>query len=219
MKRILCPLAICFILAFTVNSHASVITFNDAITGATTYQFDSDSDGINDVIFSTSDPSGFNTVGPGANMTYISEPGLEGTALLNTDLRVDFLNQAKNSLSFGYALDSASANSDTWTKFLVYDAGGNMLASATSYGQYTYPDGVNKSNYPEGEISVIFSGIASYALFDFNSDYGRYIIDNFTGTYGSTEVPPNPAVPEPSTFILFGVGLAGLGFLRRRVRK
>jgi hypothetical protein len=209
----------CFILVFTVNSHASVITFDDAISGATTYQFDSDSDGIMDVIFSTSDSSGFNTVGPGTNMTYISEPGLEGTALLNTDLRVDFLNQANNSLSFGYALDSGSANINTWTKFFVYDAGGNLLASANSYGQYTYPNGVNQSNFPEGEISVSFSGIASYALFDFNSDAGRYIIDNFSGTYGSTEVPPNAPVPEPSTFILFGAGLAGVGLLRRRVRK
>lgn len=218
MKRILSPLAICFVFAFTVNSDASVITFNDAISGATTYQFDSDGDGIKDVIFSTADPGGFNTVGPGTNMTYIAEPGLEGTALLTTDLRVDFLNQAKNSLGFGYALDSSSANSNTWTKFFVYDAGGNLLTSATSYGQYTSPDGVNTSNFPEGQIAVNFDGIASYALFDFSSDYGRYIIDNFTGIYGSTEVPPNAPVPEPSTFILFGVGLAGVMFLKRRVR-
>jgi hypothetical protein len=202
-------------LIFTTNTHAAIITFDDAISGATTYQFDSDGDTIKDVIFSTPDPNGFNTAGPGSYMTYIKEPGLEGTVLLNPDLRVDFLNMAKDFLKFGFALDSDSENANTWTTFYVYDAGGNLLASQTKAGLYTYPDGTNPSNYPEGEISVTFSGTARYALFDFSSDYGRYIIDNFEGTYGSTEVP---RVPEPGTLLLLGLGLMGVVGVRRNLR-
>jgi len=37
--------------------------FDDAIVGATTYQFDSDGDGIR-MLFLHDDPSGFNTAGP-----------------------------------------------------------------------------------------------------------------------------------------------------------
>jgi hypothetical protein len=205
-------------LLLVTNSHASVIDFHDAIIGATTYQFDSDGDGIKDVIFSTTDPNGFNTAGPGSNMTYIQEPGLEGSVYLNPDLRVDFLNLAKDYLKFGFALDSGSENNNTWASFYVYDADGNLIASQSKFGLYTYPNGFNKSNYPEGEISVTFSGIASYALFDFDSDYGRYIIDNFDGTYGSTEVPQKP-VPEPASMFLLGSGLVGLFFLCQKKKK
>jgi len=47
---------------------ATILTFDDAIIGATSYSFDSDGDFIDDVIFTTTDPFGFNTVGPGSNM-------------------------------------------------------------------------------------------------------------------------------------------------------
>jgi len=67
---------------------AVVLTFDDAIVGATSYSFDGDGDSIDDVIFSTTDLSGFNTVGPGTNMSYIEQPGLEGSTIF--DLRVDF---------------------------------------------------------------------------------------------------------------------------------
>jgi hypothetical protein len=220
MKRLFSLLAtvFCLFLILTTNTHAAIITFNDAISSATTYKFDSDGDGIKDVIFSTTDPLGFNTSGPGPNMTYIQEPGLEGTSLLNPDLRVDFLNQAKNYLKFGFALLSGSESTNTWTKFDVYDAGGNLLVSQTQFGLFTYPNGVTNppSSFPEGQISVTFPGTARYALFDFSSDGGRYIIDNFEGTYGSTEVP---SVPEPGTLLLLGLGLMGVVGVRRKLRQ
>jgi hypothetical protein len=58
-------------------------------------------------------------------------------------------------------------------------------------------------------------GTASYALFDFNSDFGRYIIDNFEGTYGTTEVE---SVPEPAStlgILALGVLAAGSCFNRQ----
>lgn len=185
MKRLI---AICVIVSFFVSSaNGAILTFDDLIVGETAYNFDADGDGVADVTFSTTDPYGFNTLGPGTNMTYIQEPGLEGTSLLSEDLRVDFFAGARGRLSFGYALDSYTQ--DDTASFHVYDAKGNQLASHTETGLYTAtPSGT--SNFPEGDISVDFGGTASYATFDFTSDVGRYIIDNFE-------------VPVPNIYGLF----------------
>lgn len=200
-------------LVFSANVNAALITFDDAIAGATSYAFDGDGDSIDDVIFSTTDPSGFRTAGPGANMSYIDEPGLEGSTLINPDLRVDFLVGAIGSLRFGFALDDFSETLNTHASFEVYNSADTLIASAFEYGFYTLPDGTNRSNFPEGIIDVSFAGTAAYAIFDFNNDVTggqRYIIDNFEGTFGSSEVP------EPSSLLLMGIGLAGLGFARRK---
>jgi len=195
-------------------SQAVVLTFDDAITGATSYSFDGDGDSIDDVIFSTTDSSGFNTVGPGLNMSFIDEPGLEGSTIF--DLRVDFLVGAEDYLQFGFALDDFQETLDTWTSFEVYDVNDNLLASDFEYGLYTLPDGINRSSFPEGMINVSFLGTASYALFDFNNHTSggqRYIIDNFEGTFGSTEVD----VPEPTILALLSLGLFGIGVARRKI--
>lgn len=184
---------------------AAVTTFDDLITGQISYGFDGDSDGVNDVVFSTNDPSGFNTVGPGANQAYINEPGLEGTSLLDPDLRVDFNFGATGSLAFGFALNSSVEAPAFFASFSVFDSSDNLLASQTVQGL------LGTSTFPEGQVSVAFIGTASYGLFNFTSEFDRYIIDNFEGTYGSTEV-----VPEPGTLALLGLGLAGLGLGRRR---
>ncbi|MEC4685118.1 MAG: PEP-CTERM sorting domain-containing protein [Nitrospirota bacterium] len=197
-------------VAFVGVSHAAIITFDDLITGATSYSFDGDGDSLDDVIFTTTDPYGFNTVGPGTNMTYIDEPGLEGTSLLSTDLRVDFIVGAEDSLSFGFALDSY--NEDDTASFYIYDSTDTLLASTTVTGLYTATS-YGTSTYPEGYISLSFLGTASYATFNFTSDYGRYIIDNFEGTYGTTE-----RVPEPGTLLLIGSGLVGLAFARKKMK-
>lgn len=187
-------------------ANAALITFDNLITGQTSYGFDGDGDGINDVMFSTTDPYGFNTVGPGSYQNYINEPGLEGTSLLAPDLKVNFLVGAKDFLKFGFALDSFSESPNTYTSFKVFDSSNNLLASSTVYGLYS------PSSFPEGLINVNFSGTASYALFDFSSDMGRYIIDNFEGKYGTTE-----AIPEPSSMLgLLALGGLGLTSLKRK---
>lgn len=191
-------------------AQAANITFDTVVTGQTSYGFDGDGDGINDVIFSTSDPSGFNIIGPGPNQTYIQEPGLEGTSLLDPDLRVDFVKGAAGSLSFGFALNSGQALPGYFASIKIYDAAGTLIGSGSQDGAFTAtPAGT--SSFPEGYLSVSFAGLAAYATFDFTSQYGRYIIDNFNGTFGSTET-----VPEPSTVAMFAAGLAGLCLARRR---
>lgn len=193
-------------------AQSAVITFDTVVAGATSFGFDGDGDTIDDVVFSTTDPTGFNTVGPGPNQSFIDEPGIEGTTLLNPDLRVDFTFGAVNALSFGFAMSLDTGNVDGVT-FTVFDAGDNVIASTSLLSDFTMPDGVNNSGFPEGQLSLAFGGVASYALFNFSQNQApRYIIDNFEGTFGSTEdIVPAPA---PGTLILATLGLA-LPFLRR----
>ena len=196
MKKTIWLILGCFLLVIG-NANAALLTFDDAISGATSYSFDGDDDTIDDVIFTTTDPNGFNTVGPGSNMTYIEEPGLEGTSTISPDLRVDFLVGAAGSLAFGFALDSYTED-DTVT-FSVYDALDNLLVSDTVNGLYTSTSS-GTSNFPEGYVFVFFSGVATYATFDFTSDYGRYIIDNFEGEFGTSEPTEVEIDIKPGSF-------------------
>lgn len=219
-------LAICAAV-WVSNASAITLTFDDAISGATSYSFDQNGDSIVDATFSTTDSSGFNTAGPGPNMTYINEPGLEGTTSLSPDLRVSFPLGAVGSLSFGFAMSAEVATPNLTVTFRVYDASNNLLATATQTAAFTQPVPPTPSSFPEGQLSVSFSGTAAYATFDFNStDASRYILDNFTGTFGSSERPTEVArpadIPTLSEWglILLSTLLAGVAmyFSRRRAR-
>ena len=78
-----------FWIAFSTTAPAATVTFDNLVAGVTSYGFDGDGDTIHDVIFQTADPLGFNTSGPGPFQVYVQQAGLEGTSLLNPDLRVD----------------------------------------------------------------------------------------------------------------------------------
>jgi len=194
---------------------SAVVDFNTLTSGSTSFSVDGDGDFIDDVIFSTTDPSGFNTAGPGSNQSFISEPGLEGTTLLSPDLRVDFLNGAVTSLSFGFAVSGFTGGVDS-VGFSVFDSNDMLLDSILVLADFTLPNGVNPSTFPEGLVDLSFLGLASYALFDFSANEAtRFIIDDFSGTFGSTE--NISAVPLPAAFWLFGSGLIGLfGFMKGR---
>ena len=208
-------LILCSTGLFSISNltNAAVITFDDAITGSTSYSFDGDGDLVDDVIFTTTDPSGFNTAGPGTNMSYIDEPGLEGTTLLSPDLRVDFLNGAVDNLNFGFALNTSTGGT-YGVSFSIFDSADSLLNSIFQVADFTTPDGTNSSSFPEAITSLNFTGVASYATFDFSFAPSRYIIDNFTGTFGSTE-DITPTIPEPATLALMGLGLAGIGYKRK----
>lgn len=212
MKRISSMLlAVGIAFSLSASANAAVLTFDDAIVGSTTYLFDGDGDMIIDVILSTADPLGFNTIGPGPNMSYINEPGLEGTTLLNPDLMVNFLIGATGSLSFGYAVSSPG----TTLTFSVYDSSNTLLASIFSTPSYT-PTSMGFSSFEEALVSLPFTGTAMYALFDYSTS-GRYILDNFSGTFGSAETPT--PTPEPGTLLLLGSGVLGLAAYRKLRRK
>jgi hypothetical protein len=197
-------------LAFaSVPASAAVvtITFDDLVSGATSYGYDADADGVVDATFSTADPAGFNTVGPGTNQLYINQPGIEGTQLLPVDLRVNFSIGAVGSLGFGFAVNSTAATLPGAVNFRIFDSGNTLLASVLADASR------GTSNFAEGLVSLSFVGTASYATFDFTGAGGssRYIIDNFTGDFGTA------AVPEPLIWaqMLTGFGLIG-GLIRRR---
>ena len=216
-------------LLFSGFSQAAIITFDTLVMGETSFGYDGDGDLIDDVIFSTTDPGGYNTAGPGPDMSYINEPGLEGTTSLSPDLRVDFLNGAIENITFGFA-EIVLGN----LTFSIFDNTNAVLATDTVASAFTTLPDSSSSAFPEALVDLDFEGIASYALFDFalfgdeeceveddDQCFGRYIIDNFAGTFGSTEdIPPQtdpiPAVPVPAAFWLFGTALIGfIGFSRR----
>ncbi|MCW9051655.1 MAG: VPLPA-CTERM sorting domain-containing protein [Motiliproteus sp.] len=202
---------------------ATVITFDDAIDGETSHLFDADSDGNADVIFSTVDPFGFSTSGPGPDQIHVQEPGLEGGTEFTPDLRVDFLQGAIGSVGFGFATTSPITG-----VFQVFDESHAQIGSQAFAGAYfnldtgeevedpfgdggideEFVDGVGVSVFPENRVDLPFGGVAAYALIDFNSgEFGgdRFIIDNFTiGELGDTPVdlfagadPMFPILPDP----------------------
>lgn len=195
MKKIILSLAVGLLMPAL--SHAEVITFDDHISGAPFYNFDADQNGQTDIIFSTTDPAGLNTGGPGPDQNFIQEPGLEGTVELTPDLRVDFLRGAVNSISFNYAL--LSEGPTVGGEFTVFDATGGEISSSFFYGDHSPLDnpgepsdgfsqepfedgssgetpivgeieepGFAVSAFPEGEYSVDLGGAtAAYATWDF----------------------------------------------------
>lgn len=182
---------------------ADTITFNAVIAGQTSVGFDGDDDGVMDVVFSTTDPSGFDTTGPGLNQNYIQEPGLAGNAFTNPALRVTFLYGAIGSIQFGFALDSSIADPSFFANLRLYNADNALLGDVSVPGSFTATS-LGQSSYPEGIVTLNFSGVASYGLFTFTSQSNGYVIDNFQGTFGNTEVP------EPRDIVLLSVGLASL---------
>lgn len=211
-------------LAWAPYASAVTLTFDEVISGETSFSFDADGDLLPDAVFTTTDPSGFNTTGPGPNQLYIEEPGLEGTTSIVPDLKVDFPNGAVNSLGFGFAVSAGAESPNLTVTFQIFDSGDNLLATTTDLAVFTEPTPPTPSGFPEALVSLSFANTASYATLDFNdADAGRYIIDNFTGTFGSTEdVTPGGGAATPiPTMSAYGFGLMVLGMLliaSRRLR-
>ena len=211
--RVFACLTVAVFLAMVTNSvSAQVINFETLVTPQPSFEVDINDDGIDDVLFSTTDPAGFNNFGPDPN-TQIFASGLllESSSTTDPDIRVDFPGGAIDQLQVGFALLADVNDLDQGLQLDVFDQAGTQLGSTFQRGEIlplTVTAITGMSTFPEGLLTVSFEGVASYALFDATATGTRFVIDDFSGTFLTA------AIPEPSSLALLGLG--GVFCLGRR---
>lgn len=137
----------------------------------------------------------YSSGGPGAT-TYVQDPSIEGNS--SGILGLDFANPTAD-LGFGVALSTFASLSPGFTVEL-FDA---ALVSLGTFPINTDP----LISYTEGQFTYLGAPVLR-AVIDFDDGAGRFAFDNLT--FSST------SVPEPASLALLGIGLAGLGAMRRR---
>lgn len=109
----------------------------------------------------------------------------------NTILRVDFSSAVSN---LSWIFDNEGGKSTTFT---IYDSAMGVLASGFN------TTGVGFKNYD-------YSGLSDVKRIDWNNNGNNWLF-----ALGSIEYD-SVSVPEPTSVFILGLGLAGLGFSRRK---
>mgnify|MGYP001605532509 FL=1 len=201
MKRLLSLLiAVGFAVGFISSIQASQIisSADPSLVGGTVIDFESQAAGsyttlaIGDVTFSTGEALYISNAYSGNyNTTGQSLQNPYGTNSFGT-LNINFASSV-NAFGFNWG-----ASDTQWTLF-AYDSSNTLLESFAL--PITY--GSNAGEF----YGLAVTGIASATLIGASGDY--IFVDNFTYSQ----------VPEPSTLLLLGSGLIGLGYFGRKRMK
>lgn len=129
---------------------------------------------------------------------------LSGSAILNYEAGFD------TGFSFFYTSVSFSG---TVSVYDGLDGTGNLLGTIDLPALGAGPGDPNGSFSNWAAAGLEFDGIAK--SIDFGGTVNQIAYDNVT--FGSAT--PTPAIPEPSTYALMALGLAGMGFVARRNKR
>lgn len=144
----------------------------------------------------------------GGNGNFANEPSPD-TIMFFLDANNAVLNVAAG-FETGFSFYYTSSTAATVTVYDGLDATGNVLGTITVDAQYN----IGCSGDPSGDfcnwtaVGVAFDGVAK--SIDFGGTANQTGYDNIT--FGSD----TPVVPEPSTYALMALGLAGIGLAARR---
>lgn len=107
-----------------------------------------------------------------------------------------------------YALDNA-----TWTLL------GSLAGLDNDWGYTTFNLGANFFDDIAGGLQVFIDIDSTHNFDNWAVSLAKSVLSLDGGVLPDPDPNPTPSVPEPSTFVLMGAGLAGVAMLRKRFRK
>lgn len=192
----------------TVNAVNTNVTFNGTFTNNGEYVSDPSSSYFDDLIIN---PTGYLVGGTGDNffisgdlLNYSAETALWYTA----DSYLGFTGTTLHEFYLA-GWDSASSMSFSWGTLELSDGGSIFLNGGN--GASLYVDNLILSAGSSLDLNGF--SLYYYSLTDFGGSYYNGQLINLASLGGSSEVP------EPSTLLLLGCGIAGLAGLRRFYRR